>query len=156
MTSRERVIKTLRFETPDRMPISIWTLPYAATHYPELLHEIQREFPDDTLGASSVYTPSARVKGDPYAQGTYTDEWGCLFENIQSGAIGEVRSQILGHLDEWQTRVTPPYETLPTGVMRQTGSMSCLHPIRKSDAARFGTICTISMTPKAGYLCNLS
>ena len=43
MTSRDRVIKTLRFETPDRMPITVWVLPYAATHHPETLKQIQLE-----------------------------------------------------------------------------------------------------------------
>jgi uroporphyrinogen decarboxylase len=119
MTSRERVIKTLRFETPDRMPISIWVLPYAATHHPEILTRIRQEFPDDMTGAGGVYNPSARVKGDQYVKGSYTDEWGCVFESIQSGAIGEIRNPILENLDDWRVRVQPPFETLPEGAAVQ-------------------------------------
>jgi hypothetical protein len=101
------------------MPISIWVLPYAATHHPEILKQIQSEFPGDTTGVDGSYTPSARVKGDPYTPGAYTDEWGCCFENIQAGAIGEIRTPILGTLEDWQTRVQPPYETLPAGASVQ-------------------------------------
>lgn len=119
MTSRERVIKTLRFETPDRMPITVWVLPYAATHHPETLKQIAREFPDDTTSAGGAYNPSARVKGDQYVQGSYTDEWGCCFESIQSGAIGEIRNPMLLNLDDWQTGIQPPYEMLPSGVSVQ-------------------------------------
>jgi len=119
MTSRERIIKTLLFETPDRMPISIWLLPYAVTHHPETVKQIQREFPDDMTGANGHYNPSPRIKGDPYTIGAYTDEWGCVFDNIQSGAIGEVRKPLLENLDDWQTLVKPPYETLPSGGARQ-------------------------------------
>lgn len=119
MTSRERVIKALNFDMPDRMPINVWVLPYAATHHPEILKQIQCEFPDDTLRAGSVYSPSLRVKGDPYEEGYYTDEWGCVFESIQSGAIGEVRNPLLENLDDWQVRVQPPDEILPKGVSLQ-------------------------------------
>ena len=119
MTSRERVIKTLRFETPDRMPITVWVLPYAAIHFPETLKQIQCEFPDDTTSVGGIYSPSTRVKGDQYLVGSYPDEWGCVFESIQSGAIGEVRNPLLDNLDDWQARLQPPYETLPTGASMQ-------------------------------------
>ena len=36
MTSRERVIRTLRFENPDRLPVHFWTLPATYLRYPDL------------------------------------------------------------------------------------------------------------------------
>ena len=55
MTSRERVIKCLNFETPDRMPREIWCLPYAVKKYPEIIKEISRKYPSDFGGAGNVY-----------------------------------------------------------------------------------------------------
>jgi uroporphyrinogen-III decarboxylase len=120
MTSRERVIRTLTFGTPDRLPICVWALPYAHMHHAETLRRIQREFPDDIGSVDGGYAPSPRVQGDPYLAGSYTDEWGCVFESLQSGAIGEIRNPILQSLDDGETRVQPPYETLPQGAAVQS------------------------------------
>ena len=112
MTSRERVRAALRFEGPDRIPRDLWTLPWAEEHYPSELAEIRRRYPSDIVAAPSPMLRSSRVKGDPYAIGSYTDEWGCVFVNIQRGAIGEVRDPIVPDLAAWRRVVSPPYETL--------------------------------------------
>jgi uroporphyrinogen-III decarboxylase len=49
--------------------------------------------------------------GDPYSVGTYVDEWGCIFENIQQGVIGEVKKYLLNDISEWE-KVRLPEELL--------------------------------------------
>ena len=112
-TSRELVRHCVTFNSPSRVPRHMWTLPWAEARYPQELAEIRRRFPDDIVQAPDIYNPSPRRKGDAYAIGDYTDEWGCVFENLQAGVIGEVKHSVLsGTLDP--SLVKPPYETLPT------------------------------------------
>ena len=111
-TPREIVRRCLRFEGPVRLPRQLWALPWAELHYPEELKEFRRRFPDDIVTATGDYRPSPRVQGDAYAVGSYTDEWGCVFENLQAGVIGEVRDPTLKDIADWSS-VEPPYEILP-------------------------------------------
>ncbi len=87
---------------PERVPIDLWTLPWAHAHHAEAVAAIQRRFPSDFGGVPDVYHPSERVRGDPYAAGEYVDEWGCVFTNIQPGVIGEVRSPVLANIADWR------------------------------------------------------
>lgn len=112
-TSRERVRRCLTFEQPDRMPRETWVLPWAQSRFPTEIAALQERFPEDFSGPAYVYRPSLRSQGDAYALGRSTDEWGCVFENIQAGAIGEVRCPILTDLAAWQEVVRPPLEILP-------------------------------------------
>jgi len=111
-TSKEIVKRCLTFDYPERLPRQMWFLPWAQTNYPDVLKEIERRFPSDFAGPDYFYRPSAKVKGDPYKKGNYTDEWGCVFKNLQDGIIGEVRDPILKDINEWKS-IEPPYEQLP-------------------------------------------
>lgn len=114
-TPREIVRRALRFETPERLPRDLWALPWATKRYPEVMAELRRRFPSDFDGPPGVYAESPRQRGDRYAVGTYTDEWGCVFENVQEGVIGEVKQPLLA---DWSdlSAFRPPYETLPANV----------------------------------------
>ncbi len=109
---REIVRKALTFHYPERIPRDLWLLPWASERYPEAVKEVQRRFPSDFVGAPNVYLPSKRVRGQMYRKGTYIDEWGCQFVNLQDGVRGEVRQPLLTDLRHWQ-EVKPPYEILP-------------------------------------------
>ncbi len=125
-TSREVVRATLKFENPDRVARDLWALPYAELHFPERLAELHERYPSDFGRSELPYRPSGRVKGDAHTPGLYTDEWGCVFTNIQAGLIGEVREPILKDLADWES-VWPPYETLPddVGAARDIVNRSC-------------------------------
>lgn len=112
MTPREIVTRCLRFEHPQRLPRDLWVLPWAANHYPEAVAELARRFPSDFAGPPSVYRPSPRARGQMHSLGTYTDDWGAGFINIQEGVHGEVREPIIADINDWRD-VEPPYETLP-------------------------------------------
>lgn len=114
MTGRERMTRALRFERPDRVPRDLWVLPWASTRFADRIQELLEQFPSDMGGVPNVYQPSPRVSGDIYVRGRYTDEWGCVFESIQPGVIGEVKEPMLADLAAWREVVRPPTETLPS------------------------------------------
>ncbi len=69
MTSRERVIRTIRFEQPDHFP---WALP--------------EPFGDDFAGVGMTPSPDARPNGKEAV-----DEWGGVWHNIGLCGLGEVK-----------------------------------------------------------------
>ncbi|OHB57130.1 MAG: methyltransferase [Planctomycetes bacterium GWF2_42_9] len=95
MTSRELVKKTLKFEKPDRIPRHLWTLPWAYDNFLHELADLQKKFPDDICVAPSYLKQTLPTKGEPYAEGIYVDEWGCVFENKHRGIIGEVKEPLI-------------------------------------------------------------
>jgi uroporphyrinogen-III decarboxylase len=52
------------------------------------------------------------MQGDMYAIGTFVDEWGCVFANVQAGVIGEVKDPILPDLS-MVDQYSAPYDILP-------------------------------------------
>lgn len=115
-TSREIVKRTLKFENPERMPRDFWVLPWASSRFPEVVEKINAEYPGDFAGSGYFYKPSTVVKGDAYVIGEYIDDWGCVFNNIQDGVIGEVRNPIISDITEWKNILKPPYAQLPKTV----------------------------------------
>ncbi len=112
-TPRDIVTKTLRFDEPERIARHLWVLPWAEANYPQQLDNIRRRYPDDIVGAAGeIYQKSSRIKGHPYAIGQYTDEWGCVFENVQEGVVGEVKQPMIDGISDLSA-LKPPYETLP-------------------------------------------
>ncbi|MFH2000048.1 MAG: uroporphyrinogen decarboxylase family protein [Planctomycetota bacterium] len=100
MDSRECVERTLEFDGPCRIPHQVWVLPWARDHYPEVVKRIQDEFPDDIITSPGFCRTPPPGQGDRYAPGRSVDDWGCTFENIQKGAIGEVKNPQLATWDQ--------------------------------------------------------
>ena len=116
MTSRELVYETLEFRnTAHRAPRYMWSVPWSRDRYPEAYRLKDELFPDDIINAPNVLKVPPRQIGDPYAVGSYTDPFGSVFENVQPGVLGEMKSpQILD--DEWEDadkiRIPEEYLTL--------------------------------------------
>lgn len=91
LTSRERVLRTLRHEPVDRIPRHLWTLPGVRDKWPAELAAHYRDFPDDIAGPPFRYGPSLREAGVPCQPGEYTDAFGCIWHVGEPGVIGEVR-----------------------------------------------------------------
>ncbi len=99
--SRTLVYKTLEFAEPERAARHVWNVPWTMENFPEESRRIQEEYPDDIVWCPRFLNRDSGCKGDPYAVGSYTDEWGCVFENKFPGIIGEVKqAQIVS--DEWE------------------------------------------------------
>lgn len=88
MNSKERVIRTLMFDYPDRIPVQSWMMPDVAIKYGQQAIEAIDRYGID------FYTPEFRdhIMGDKWCDsGTFTDGWGCVWNNLRDGIIGEVK-----------------------------------------------------------------
>jgi uroporphyrinogen decarboxylase len=111
MTGRERVVKALRFQSPDRAPRDLWTLPGVPMFRNEELAALLTRYPSDFTSPDVTYGDSNRARGIPNQVGSYVDEWGCGWEVAEAGIVGEVKH---APLDDWQDLATfsPPWEIL--------------------------------------------
>ena len=111
MTSRELVLKTLEYGSPERVPRHLWFLPWAEYKYGQELSRLRARFPDDIITACGFHREQAKVEGKAYEIGRYVDEWGCIFENRQRGIVGEVKEPLVGSWDDLE-KLRLPRETL--------------------------------------------
>ncbi len=111
MTSRDLVRQTLENAGPARIPRHTWTVPWTAQTYPTQLLALQERYPDDITWSPAFLSLPLKVQGDPYAIGTHTDDWGCVFINRQRGIIGEVKEPIIKTWDQ-PNRLRIPVERL--------------------------------------------
>ena len=111
MTSRERVLRTLEFAGPDRAPRDLWALPWVGMFMPEQQADMLNEFPPDFAWPGAVLAPGERRTGRECRKGSYTDDWGCVWECAEDGVIGEVRHPPLA---DWSAlgSFRPPWEIL--------------------------------------------
>jgi len=111
MTSRERVVATIRFQPVDRIARDVWTPPAAFLGREQALRALMAQYPSD-FGPSGYVDP---VDQSPlFEPGEWTDAWGSTWVNIQRGMIGEVKQAALADwasLDTWK----PPFEKLGKG-----------------------------------------
>jgi hypothetical protein len=107
MDSRTLVKQALSLSSPRRVPRDLWTLPWAEEHYPMQLAEIRVRFPGDMAGSPGFLKEQPVTRGNQYEIGVYVDEWGCCFENRQSGVIGEVKTPLVSNWEDLE-RVCPP------------------------------------------------
>lgn len=116
-TPRDLVRRTLEFDAPPRVARQLWLLPWAAERYPEEAAAIQEDFPDDLVNCECFYRTPLATEGDRYRAGRHVDEWGCVFENIHSGAIGQVKRPLVA---DWSDvdKVRIPEERLSVDVGR--------------------------------------
>lgn len=107
MTRKKLVIKTLEFDSPQRISRQIWILPWAEDHYPEFTRRLQATFPDDVIQAPVHYRESPDISGDKYKLGYFVDEWGCEFRNIHEGLIGVVQKPLIPDLLQYDALKSP-------------------------------------------------
>ena len=101
MTSRELVLRTLEFRNTDgRVPRDLWTLPWAWDRYGDRINGLLKDFPMDFGGPQTIYAKKTIEQGDSCAVGEYIDAWGCKFQNIHAGVIGEVKQPQVQD-DDW-------------------------------------------------------
>lgn len=115
MTDRELMYRTLAFDNKTgHISRDLWELPYAQHRYPEGYAKIKADYPSHIATApKECGTPSPVMRGDIFAEGTYVDEWGCAFESIQAGIVGECKAPIVTEEDwsDWKN-VTFPEDQL--------------------------------------------
>jgi uroporphyrinogen decarboxylase len=111
MDSRQRVIKTLTFQPPDRTPRDLWSLPYISLYRKDELESLLKEFPTDITGVQiSPGWNDDQNQALAYA-GRYTDEWGSIWVVAEPGVVGEVKVPIIS---DWSalSKFKPPWAEL--------------------------------------------
>lgn len=116
MTPRELVVAGLELRDPGRVPRQLWTLPWAESNWPDELRRIRARFPDDIVTCPAFLRQPLRTSGMEYEPGLFVDEWGCRFENRQSGIIGQVKEPVLADFSDLDAiRVPAERLTVDTG-----------------------------------------
>jgi len=100
MAPKQLVEKTINFDSPERIPRQAWILQWAEVNYPEVLSRLKMDFPDDIKMAPLEYLIPLDINGKRYKKGTYTDEWGCYFDNVHDGVIGVVRKPMISKWED--------------------------------------------------------
>jgi hypothetical protein len=116
MPGRERIIRTLRFQKPDRVPRNLWTLPGIEMFRKKDLIDVLKHYPEDVLllKDSSFFRRGKAVSGVRYRKNkTAIDEWGCEWSAAEDGVAGEVKIPPLKSISEVDA-LHPPYEVLNT------------------------------------------
>ncbi|HEY5586079.1 MAG TPA: uroporphyrinogen decarboxylase family protein [Ruminiclostridium sp.] len=107
MNSRERVIRTLEFNNPDKIPIDLWILPAARSKYGKVLEDILDIYERDIISIDGPLDLSYIPK--TYEKGNYTDTWGTNWTNLQGGMVGEVKNPIFEEIEKI-SKYNPPNE----------------------------------------------
>ena len=111
-TPRELVRQALTFQSPQRVPRDLWWQVWTEDRHPRELAELLRRFPPDFA------TPDHKAPaGDrsAFRIGRHVDAWGCVFENIQNGVIGEVKEPLVRTWADLD-RVKAPEHLIAEGV----------------------------------------
>ena len=96
MTGREIFTRTLRHEPVERLPRDLWTVPYIGMYRRDEWERVLAMYPVDLTGAGGFhYGESPYVKGEAYRKGSYTDEFGAVWEVLEDGVTGEVKDPII-------------------------------------------------------------
>ena len=108
MQSRERVIRSIEFKTPDRYPVLRATYPASLIAHGESLREIFKKYPCD-FSRSTPTVPERMLNQDP---GNYRAEfvcpWGCTWEEKELGILGQVIVPVLDNWDKLNGYRFPP------------------------------------------------
>lgn len=89
MNSRERVIRTIEFKKPDRIPISHSIALTCYVKYGEGLAQILKKYPDDFSPEVTNYPKSIEELPPTLRKGAYIDDWGCRIEVGVDGLFGQ-------------------------------------------------------------------
>jgi uroporphyrinogen decarboxylase len=124
MSSRERVVRAIRFRNPDRPPISHAILPSAQYHYGDALREITDAVPEDF--GWHLLPDLPRDKLPPlYKEGVNVDDFGTVWRVTVEGRCGIPVEYPIA--EDWSTyddyRWPPPFHVGPPRYRLYSGHM---------------------------------
>lgn len=112
MTSRERVIRTLEFKRPERVPRQLWKLPGIDMFRKSEVDAILEKYQEDIIIPEVFYGKGEREKGIRYLRKQpATDAWGCEWHAGEDGVAGVVRNPPIKAMAEID-RLQAPFEIL--------------------------------------------
>lgn len=107
MTSKERVLRTIEFNQPDRLALDMWTLPGTIKKHGAEIDALKKQYPTDIAAIPGPIDHG--MTPELFKIGEFTDDWGCGWVNLQAGIIGEVKNPPLAD-DDAIAEYHPPIE----------------------------------------------
>ena len=92
MTSRERVIRSIRFEHPDRVPVLHRIKPGYFRLHAHVIEDLRRRYPADILQSERSHTWFSFATAGKLSTRAGTlvrDEWGCVWNTLSSDYLGQ-------------------------------------------------------------------
>jgi uroporphyrinogen decarboxylase len=105
MDSKERVIRAVEFDEPDRVPNGCYSLPLPLGPRSDGISQLFVRYPSDfaeVRGMGRYIEWSAA-----YDRGTYRDEWGIEYRNLQYGVEGQPKNHPLADWESLETYEIP-------------------------------------------------
>jgi len=103
-SSKQVIIDTVTFQKPARLARDLWVLPGAGKKFASTLRRLQEQFPSDFAGDGfQDLMGGLRL----FEAGSFTDPWGCGWENQTPGILGQVRHFPLNDWDNLKNYKAP-------------------------------------------------
>lgn len=131
MNSKERVIRTLEFNGPDRLPLDLWVLSAAKMEYGTQLDKICEKYEFDIVSLVGPFDHG--FSPEYYLPGKFIDPWGSEWTNIQAGLIGEVKNPVFADYTAMKGYVNPVTEFGTQFDANATNLQSQIDAARKAD-----------------------
>lgn len=117
MTTRENLLRAVRFERPERIPMGFWINPACFHHYPRTaLDDLQEShpylFPGFKRAAPTASTPVVPPPMLPSAPQPYVDEWGVTMQSPEDGIAAVAVRHPLADWDAFAAYRPPPLPDL--------------------------------------------
>lgn len=106
MTTRENLLKTIRFEDPQWIPISIWANPASLIKYKGEMEDVVVKYPE-FFGEFTKGSIDYLEYGDGTRDDTSHDEWGCEWHYSMHGIEGVVVKHPLSDWEKLETYKAP-------------------------------------------------
>ena len=148
MTSRERVLRTLEFRSPDRVPVDLWVLPKARLVHGEAFETLYRQHEKDIVSISGPFDHG--FTPEYYQVGKFTDPWGSVWTNMQAGIIGEVKEPVFADYEKMEGYEAPVAQFLTEWEEARNGIAEQIARAREADKFVIGG--WISLFERMQYL----
>jgi hypothetical protein len=118
MNYTDLLIKAMTYGHPETIPVSVSILPALWRKYPREIKEITARYPQFFGDLSERYDYETFTP-ESYHTGSFTDEWGCIWSNIQEGMESIVTGHPVKSREDIRTLKIPDDRTgrMPHGFM---------------------------------------
>jgi len=122
MIDENLLVKAMTYDYPPVIPVHASFLPRVLKHHGDGFKELLAKYPHFFYNAEEVLTGEDNYEtrlSDYHRVGTFADEWGCVWSNIDEGIIGLVTEHPLPNREDILTLTIPPDRDgkLPHGFM---------------------------------------
>jgi len=114
----KRLKQAINYDSPDEIPVSAGFLSAAWIKHGKELSELAKEYPEIITHVPD-YTDPDNLTSGTYKTGAHTDEWGCVWSNIEEGMAGYVTGHPIKTLEDIRNLKIPDNRdgNIPHGFM---------------------------------------